>query len=171
MILGIDVSTYLEELEHGAKYFDGNVQIDPLDAFRQNGVDHMRIRIWNDPYSPEGEPYLAGSCGIENYIRLGVLRDGDKLPSVRTAAAELGVNPNTVQRALSELENTGLVHANRTSGRFITEDESLVAEVKSHIALKETTEFVAKMNQLGLGKNEIVKLINGSEDNDNEKNN
>ena len=73
MILGIDVSTYLEELEHGAKYYDGNVQIDPLDAFLANGVDHMRIRIWNDPYSPEGEAYLAGSCGIENYIRLGRL--------------------------------------------------------------------------------------------------
>ena len=73
MILGIDVSTYLEELEHGAKYFDGGVQIDPLDAFRANGVDCMRIRVWNDPFSPAGEPYLAGSCDIENYIRLGKL--------------------------------------------------------------------------------------------------
>lgn len=73
MILGIDVSTYLEELEHGAKYLDGSAQIDPLDAFANNGVDYMRIRIWNDPYSPSGEPYLAGSCDLENYIRLGTL--------------------------------------------------------------------------------------------------
>lgn len=73
MILGIDASTYLEELEHGAKYFDGGVPMDPLDALVNNGVDCMRIRVWNDPYSPSGEPYLAGSCDIGNYIRLGTL--------------------------------------------------------------------------------------------------
>ena len=68
MILGIDVSTYIEELEHGAKFYDGDLQIDPLDAFRQNGVNYMRIRVWNDPYSDKKEPYLAGNCDIENYI-------------------------------------------------------------------------------------------------------
>lgn len=73
MILGIDVSTYLEELEHGARYFDGDVPIDPLDAFRVNGVDFMRIRVWNDPRSAEGEPYLAGTCDVEHYIRLAKL--------------------------------------------------------------------------------------------------
>ena len=73
MILGIDVSTYLEELDHGAKYYCNNAEIDPLDAFVDNGVDYMRIRIWNDPKSVEGEPYLAGSCDIENYVKLGKL--------------------------------------------------------------------------------------------------
>ncbi len=73
MILGIDVSTYLEELEHGAVYYRDNLPIDPLDAFAANGVNWMRIRIWNDPFSPDGTPYLAGSCDIENYIRLGRL--------------------------------------------------------------------------------------------------
>ena len=73
MILGIDASTYLEELEHGAKYYDGERRVDPLDAFLNNGVDYMRIRVWNDPYSPAGEPYLAGNCDLENYIKLGAL--------------------------------------------------------------------------------------------------
>lgn len=73
MILGIDVSTYLEELDHGAKYYRGNTEIDPLDAFVNNGVDYMRIRVWNDPKSPDGVPYLAGSCDIENYVKLGRL--------------------------------------------------------------------------------------------------
>ena len=73
MILGIDVSTYLEELAHGAKYYDGNREIDPLDAFAANGVNYMRIRVWNDPYSPEGEPYLAGTADIDNYVKLARL--------------------------------------------------------------------------------------------------
>ena len=73
MIFGIDVSTYLEELEHGAKYFDGAVEIDPLDAFVANGVNWMRIRIWNDPHSPEGQPYLAGTCDLDHYVRLAKL--------------------------------------------------------------------------------------------------
>ena len=73
MILGIDASTYLEELEHGAKYFRGTQQIDPLDAFVENGVNWMRIRVWNDPRSRAGEPYLAGTCDMEHYIRLARL--------------------------------------------------------------------------------------------------
>ena len=73
MILGIDVSTYLEELAHGAKYYDGSAEIDPLDAFVANGVSYMRIRVWNNPYSPEGEPYLAGTCDLDNYVKLGKL--------------------------------------------------------------------------------------------------
>lgn len=73
MILGIDTSTYLEELQHGARYFDGDAQIDPLEAFRSNGVDWMRIRIWNDPRSEQGEPYLAGTCDLDHYIKLAKL--------------------------------------------------------------------------------------------------
>lgn len=73
MILGIDTSTYLEELEHGAKYYSGCRQTDPLDDFFRNGVDHMRIRVWNDPFSEDGAPYLGGGCNIENYIKLGKL--------------------------------------------------------------------------------------------------
>lgn len=69
MILGIDTSTYLEELEHGAVYLDGGMPIDPLDAFRHNGVEYMRIRVWNDPFGPNGEPYLAGNCNLDHYIR------------------------------------------------------------------------------------------------------
>lgn len=73
MILGVDVSTYLEELTHGAKYYDGSRTIDPLDEFRANGVEYMRIRVWNSPYSEEGEAYLAGNCDLSNYLRLAAL--------------------------------------------------------------------------------------------------
>ena len=73
MILGIDASTYLEELEHGARYLDSSREIDPLDAFRANGVTYIRIRVWNEPKSPDGARYLAGNCDISHYLRLARL--------------------------------------------------------------------------------------------------
>lgn len=73
MILGVDVSTYFEEIEHGAKYFDGDKEISPLDELRKNGVSAMRIRLWVDPKSESGEPYLAGNCDLDNFIRLATL--------------------------------------------------------------------------------------------------
>ena len=73
MFLGIDVSTHFDEMNHGAVYLDGDRPMEPLEAFRQNGVDHMRIRLWNNPRSPEGKPYLAGDCDLDNFLRLGRL--------------------------------------------------------------------------------------------------
>lgn len=73
MRLGIDVSTYFEELEHGAKYYDGTKEVQPLDLFRANGVDCMRIRLWVVPRSESGEPYLAGNCDLNNFLRLASL--------------------------------------------------------------------------------------------------
>ncbi len=73
MILGVDVSTYLEELEHGAKYYRDGVEIDPLDEFRANNVEYARIRVWNNPYGENGEPYLAGTCDAHHFVRLAKL--------------------------------------------------------------------------------------------------
>ena len=73
MILGVDVSSYLEVLAQGVKFYDGASEIDPLDAFRANGVEYMRIRLWNDPRSPQGDAYLAGTCDLNHYLRLGAL--------------------------------------------------------------------------------------------------
>ena len=73
MKLGIDVSTYFEMLEHNAKYRIGTTEVQPLDLFRQNGVDIMRIRLWVDPYSKNKEPYLAGNCDLNNFLKLATL--------------------------------------------------------------------------------------------------
>jgi len=70
MRLGIDVSTYLEEKAAGAKYFDGNIEINPLSDFRKNNVDIVRLRVWNDPYSKDGKPYLGGTNDLKNVIKL-----------------------------------------------------------------------------------------------------
>lgn len=73
MLLGVDVSTWFENLAHGAVYYDGEIPMEPLDAFRENGVDYMRIRIWNHPYNEEGKPYLGGTCDLDNFLRLAHL--------------------------------------------------------------------------------------------------
>lgn len=74
MILGIDVSTYFDEVDRGAVYLDENgIPMEPLDAFRANGVDYMRIRLWNHPFSSEDKPYLGGGCDLANFLRLGRL--------------------------------------------------------------------------------------------------
>lgn len=63
---------------------------------------------------------------IQMDIISGIYKPGDKLPAVRELASEASVNPNTMQKALSELEKTGLVYSQRTSGRFITEDTNMI---------------------------------------------
>lgn len=73
MRLGIDISTYFEELENGAKYYVGNKEVQPLNLFTENGVDIMRIRLWLNPYSKDGVPYLGGTCDMNNFLRLAKL--------------------------------------------------------------------------------------------------
>uniref|UniRef100_I5ASD6 Putative transcriptional regulator n=1 Tax=Eubacterium cellulosolvens (strain ATCC 43171 / JCM 9499 / 6) TaxID=633697 RepID=I5ASD6_EUBC6 len=89
----------------------------------------------------------------------GVYRPGERLPSVRELAMDAAVNPNTMQKALAELERTGLVKSQRTSGRFITEDTDLIMDEKRKIARKEIQDFRDKMNAIGFTTEEIVQLM------------
>lgn len=84
---------------------------------------------------------------------------GDKLPSVRDLAAEAAVNPNTMQKALSELERNGLVYSKRTSGRFITEDNTVIEQLKQSLAKEKIRQFLDSMQQLGFQKEETITLI------------
>ena len=89
----------------------------------------------------------------------GELPKGQRLESVRDLAVIAKVNPNTMQKALSELERIGLVRTERTSGRFITDDEELILSMKNEIAEKEITVFLEKMKKMGITKDAVVKLI------------
>ena len=92
-------------------------------------------------------------------IITGRYQPGDKLPSVRNLAQEAAVNPNTMQKALSELERSGLIYSQRTSGRFITEDKELIHQMKKELAAAEVSAFVAHMKQLGITPEEIRQLL------------
>ena len=87
------------------------------------------------------------------------LSAGDKVPPVRELAAEAGVNPNTMQRALADLEREGLMHSNRTSGRYVTEDKSMIAQIREQIADERISGFLAGMSQLGFTEQEILSLL------------
>jgi len=104
--------------------------------------------------------YLQLVEQIQTGIISGKYRPGDKLPSVRELAAQAMVNPNTMQRAMSELEREGLVYTHRTAGRFITSDEDLIKELKKRYISQIISEFLEKTKQLGLELEEIISLIN-----------
>jgi DNA-binding transcriptional regulator YhcF (GntR family) len=96
---------------------------------------------------------------IELDIVSGALPPGTRIPSVRELASEASVNPNTMQRALSELERLGLMRTERTSGRYITEDRQMIDDLKKDLAASGVESFVSQMKKLGLTQDEIIKLI------------
>lgn len=103
--------------------------------------------------------YLQIIEQVQMDIITGRYQPGDKLPSVRDLAQEAAVNPNTMQKALSELERSGLIYSQRTSGRFITEDKELIHQMKKELAAAEVSAFVAHMKQLGITPEEIRQLL------------
>lgn len=95
---------------------------------------------------------------IQLRIISGYYSAGGKLPSVRELAAEAGVNPNTMQKAFMELERSGLITTMRTSGRVVTEDESMIREVKEAIAKQEIENFFKKMREIGFSREQTMEL-------------
>lgn len=103
--------------------------------------------------------YLQLMERIQQDIVSGVYKAGDKLPSVRELAIDAAVNPNTMQKALSELERNGLVHSRRTSGRFITEDEAMLKNLRDELASRHIQDFMEKMKQLGFQEKETLEKL------------
>ncbi len=96
---------------------------------------------------------------IQLRIVSGIYKAGEKLPSVRDMAGDAAVNPNTMQKALTELERTGLVFTQRTSGRFITEDVNMIKNIRNGLARDQIEKFLHNMEKIGYTKQETVQLI------------
>ena len=92
-------------------------------------------------------------------IVCGIYKAGNRLPSVRELAAEASVNPNTMQKALSQLEWEKLVYTVRTTGRYVTEDTELIGKLRKELADMRISELFEKLQQLGYGKREIKELL------------
>lgn len=103
--------------------------------------------------------YLQLVNQFKHRIVSGELTAGSKLESVRDLAISFEVNPNTMQRALAELERDGLVFAERTSGRFITKDRGLIIKMRESVAHEIIEQFIQQMNSLGFSNQEAMELF------------
>ena len=117
--------------------------------------------IWD--FQGDRPIYLQIVEQVQLRIVSGYYPAGSKLPAVRDLAAEASVNPNTMQKALAELERKGLVYSQRTAGRFITEDKSMIEQIKQSLAREQVDEFLKKMQALGCTVGEGITLLSQME--------
>ena len=103
--------------------------------------------------------YLQIVSEIKKQIVSGKLIPGERIPSVRELALPYKVNPNTMQKALIELEENGLIKTERTNGKFVTEDENIINKIKNDYADNLTQNYLSEMISLGITKQEIKERI------------
>ena len=96
---------------------------------------------------------------IKTCIATGTWKPGDKLPSVRELALEAEVNPNTMQKALSELEREGLLYSQRTAGRFVSDNASKAKVLQEEMMEECIKTFLEQMKNLGYTPEETVKIL------------
>ena len=93
------------------------------------------------------------------YLISGVFKCGDKLPSVRECATIFKVNPNTMQKALAELENMKLIYTERTNGKYVTNNQQLIEKLKDEYAITLAKSYFNGMKRIGLGKADSIKYL------------
>jgi DNA-binding transcriptional regulator YhcF (GntR family) len=96
---------------------------------------------------------------IQRDILAGTYPPGSSMPSVRALALEAEVNPNTMQKALAELEAQALLHTHRASGRTVTSDESLISELRISTARMLVERYFTDMQALGIGRDEARRML------------
>ena len=118
----------------------------------------------NWQFSNDAPIYAQLIRQIRAGIVSGAFSPGERLPSVRDLAMEAGVNPNTMQRALAELERTGLVYTQRTAGRFVTEDAAVVDSAKQELAHQQIGAFLHRMERMGYDREQTAQLVRSWEE-------
>ena len=96
---------------------------------------------------------------LELYIISGKIPPGERLPSVRDLALQAKVNPNTMQRALTELEDLGLIYTERTNGKFVTTNTELLDQHREQFIADRLQSFLAEMSELGFDQKTIIKIL------------
>lgn len=96
---------------------------------------------------------------LKRRIITGRYLPGEKLPSVRELAAEAGINPNTVQRAFSELEREGLIYTQRATGKYVTENADEIKFARQALAKTQVAEFLSNMQSLGYSVGDVIVLL------------
>ncbi len=98
---------------------------------------------------------------LKIYLISKTFKCGDKLPSVREFAIIFKVNPNTMQKALAELESQKLIYTERTNGKYVTKDEKLIEKLKDEYAITLAKNYICGMKKIGLGKADSIKYLEG----------
>ena len=108
----------------------------------------------------DGYPiYLQIYERIRMDIASGNYASGERIPSVRELALEAGVNPNTMQRALFELERSGYLKSERTTGRYVTDDSSVLEQLRVSLGEDYIGELFTKLEQMGMNREQIVRMV------------
>lgn len=89
----------------------------------------------------------------------GKLKKGERMPSVRELAITMKVNPNTMQKALAELENEQLIYTERTNGKFVTQNEKRIQEVKKELAKEKVNTYLNSMKDIGISFEEAINYL------------
>ena len=110
-------------------------------------------------FSNDAPIYTQLIAQIKIGIVAGAFPPGERLPSVRDLATEAGVNPNTMQRAMTELERDGLVYSQRTAGSFVTEGRAMIEAAKRSLAERHIKTFLEAMIRLGYQREEMLSLL------------
>lgn len=103
--------------------------------------------------------WLQLSEQLSAQIAAGIYPPGARLPSVREFAAQAGVNPNTMQRAMADLESRGLIITNRTAGRCVTLDMEAIRNLRTAQAKEQVLQFLERMGSLGYTREEIKSVL------------
>ena len=104
---------------------------------------------------------------LRQRIVTGVYPPGSRFPAVRELASEAGVNPNTMQRAMSQLETDELVITNRTLGRTVTDKTEVLEELRKRMARERTEEYFGDMKALGYDRSEAAEMAQRERENGN----
>ena len=96
---------------------------------------------------------------LKIYIISGSILPGERIPSVRDLALQTKVNPNTMQKALSELEGLKLIYTERTNGKFVTTDKGLIDKYKKAYAKELSNKYFASMESIGFNKEEVMEYL------------
>ena len=107
--------------------------------------------------------YIQLSEQLKIEIISGNIAIGERLLSVRDLAFKYKVNPNTMQRAMTELEETGLIYTERTNGKFVTNDMELILKYKKEYAQNLANKFFESMCEIGFSKAEAINYLKEEE--------
>gem|GEM_PF-75442 len=115
-------------------------------------------------FDPNIPIYLQIMNFVKKLIVRGILKPGEKIPSVREMAIHLGVNPNTVQKAYEELESEGVIFTKRGQGNFVNEATEIVTQIKEKMLREIFERQKRELQELGLDVSEIINFLKESED-------